>query len=160
MTYLPRSEFDRIRKLAKERKAKRLVKRRQMAKTKPIKSIIKRGPLIAKTVRLLGLRDRKVNGPFCRIHGEPCFGTLAYHLVPQQRGDATRLLHENVVWACLGANWGEKTNRSLYRQKHVDIFGAELIERLEEIAGGEPVHLTMADIHKIHDDTRAILESF
>lgn len=100
---------------------------------------ISRGTLKAQIIRLLGLRDRLLHGPFCRIMPE-CptkaahFGTLAYHLVPAQRGDATRFVPENVVWACSAANYGEVMNRSLYREKHITIFGRERMERLEAMA--------------------------
>ncbi len=122
--------------IADARKAKRKAKARDLNKSKPVKSLIKRGPLKTAIIRLLGLLDRKKYGNECRLSWEcptktPHPGFLAYHLVPAQRGDSTRFVPENVVWACSAANYGEVMNRSLYRQKHVDLFGKDLIEQLE-----------------------------
>lgn len=106
---------------------------------KPVRRLIKRGALKTAIVRLLGLLDRKKNGNQCRL-GAECpektqhFGTLAYHIVPAQRGDSARFIPENVVWACRQSNYGEVMNRSLYRDKHIAIFGKDRIERIEAIA--------------------------
>jgi len=123
---------------------------------------IKRGPLKSRIVRLLGLLDKKTHGPLCRL-GEHCpkyatsgyhFGTLAYHVTPAQRGDSTRFLPENVVWACSSANCGEYYNRSLYRQKHIDRFGKEYVERIEEMAR-EIKQYTTAELVEMHDRLKA-----
>lgn len=98
-----------------------------------IKQLPSKKGLKANIVRLLGLLDKKRNGSLCRIC-QKRMGILAYHLVPQQRGDAARFIEANVVWACGPCNFGEMMNRSLYREKHIIIFGKERIERLEEIA--------------------------
>lgn len=110
-----------------------------MKKLKSIKSVVSRKELKDSIVHMLGLIDRAINGPSCRIHTlQQGFGfhsgQVAYHLIPQQRGDAARFLEENVVWACRDANYGERMNRSLYRQKHIDLFGKERIERIESLA--------------------------
>ncbi len=152
------AQFKALKAKAAKRAGKRHAKRRVIAAARGIRSTIKTGNLKKQLVRMLGLLDRKLRGPFCRIHGEPCLGTIAYHLVPQQRGDATRLLPENVVWACQGANYGEFRNRSLYRQKHVDLFGAELIERLEEIAG-EFKKYSRAELFELREKLKAQLEA-
>lgn len=123
-----------------------------------LKSAQKRGPLAKKIVRLLGLLDRKKNGPFCRIHGSPCLGTLAYHLIPQSRGDSTRFLPEAVIWACRGANFGEHHHRSLYRDKHIAIYGKEYIEALEAKAR-EIVHLKMWELRELHDRIKTQVEA-
>lgn len=105
-------------------------------KTGHIKQLSSVGAIKSQIVRLLGLSDRRKHGPQCRIIPE-CpvkgyhFGTLAYHIVPAQRGDATRFEPENVVWACRSANYGEVMNRSLYREKHIKVFGRDRVERLE-----------------------------
>ena len=91
---------------------------------------------------LLGWLDRKVNGPLCRL-GALCpayarigihHGQCGYHLVPQQTGDGAMFIAENVVWACNAANFGEKNNRTLYRMKHITVFGHDRIERIEAAA--------------------------
>ena len=107
-----------------------------------IKRLIKRGPLKKAIVRLLGLLDRKKNGPLCRLMDEcPQFPKIGYHngdtschIAPQSRGDAARLVQENVYWGCGPANFGEMMNRSLYREKHIRVFGKERVERVEAIA--------------------------
>ena len=74
-------------------------------------------------------RDRKVN-PVCRI----CRwrrGTTAYHIVPKQRGHSIRWLLENGVLSCAPCNGGEVWNRSLYRDKHISLFGKDFVERIE-----------------------------
>lgn len=96
---------------------------------------IKRGALKSQIVRLLGLIDRKINGPICRFHKDHQ-GDTSCHIVPQSRGDAARFEPDNVYWGCRAANYGEFRHRSLYRQYHIDIFGKETVERLEEIAKG------------------------
>lgn len=101
-----------------------------MKKAKTIKDALTRTQLKAAIVKLLGLLDKARNGPMCRIHGNHP-GQLAYHLIPQQRGDAARFIEENVVWACRKANFGEMMNRSLYDQKHIDLFGEARINRIK-----------------------------
>lgn len=96
---------------------------------------IKRGTLKSQIVRLLGLLDRKRNGPMCRFHLDH-EGDTSCHIVPQSRGDAARFEPDNVYWGCRAANYGEFRHRSLYRQYHIDLFGKDTVERLEEIAKG------------------------
>lgn len=105
-------------------------------KKKSIKNIVSRKELKDSIVHMLGLIDRAINGPTCRIHQKEGFhsGEVPYHLIPQQRGDAARFIEENVVWACRNANYGEMMNRSLYDQKHIDLFGKERIDRIKAIA--------------------------
>lgn len=133
--------------------------------TLPMKRLIKRGPIKAEIVHLLGLLDRKNSGPFCRLdvfcptwpagkhHGE-----VAYHIVPQQRGDAARFIPENVVWACAAGNFGEKMNRSLFRDKHIGRWGKDLVERLEAIARTTRKY-SMADLLELREDLRKKLSS-
>jgi len=142
----------------KAKAAERRKKRREKGLALGIRSSVKKGDLKAKIVRLLGLLDRKRNGNACRIHGAPCLGTLAYHIVPQQRGDAARFIEENVVWACRRANYGEKMNRSLYRDKHIAIFGKERVERIEAIAKKE-AHFSTAELWDIHESVKAKIEA-
>lgn len=145
MTHVSRAEFDRILRQAAGRKAKRDAKRPSLPwgqrppadRTAKAKSIGTYRPdrqsIKDNIVTLLGHLDRELHGVLCRIHGGHQ-GELAYHIVPQQRGDAARFVPENVVWACGQANYGEKWNRSAYRDIHVKIFGRELVERLEAVA--------------------------
>lgn len=112
---------------------------RTPVRRRKIRRLSSRGVLKSQIIRLLGLLDRKKNGPLCRMIPEcpvkePHEGTLAYHVVPAQRGDSTRFLPENIVWACAPANYGEVRNRSLYRDKHVNRFGKEYVERIEAMA--------------------------
>lgn len=130
---------------------------------KPKKRLIKRGVLKSQIIRLLGLMDRMKRGNACRIIPEcpvkvPHPGTLAYHLVPAQRGDATRFIPENVVWACSSANYGEVMNRSLYRQKHVDLFGKDLIEGLE-LKAREVRQYKMSELLELRAALKAQLEA-
>lgn len=104
------------------RKKKRRQKSVSIFGRLPIKGNVKKD-----LVTLLGLLDRKKNGPDCRIHGgHP--GQCGYHIFPQMLGDAYRFIPENVVWACFPANRGEQLNRSLYAEKHVEIFGQERLD--------------------------------
>lgn len=139
-------EFLAKRAEAKARKAKRAEKRKELK----IGDSTPKGVMKSRIVRILGLLDAKINGKACRIHGAPCAGEVAYHLIPQQRGDAARFIRENVVWACRRANFGERMNRSLYRERHIQIFGRELIERLEEKAK-EIVQISRAELREIFD---------
>jgi len=148
---------------AKARAEKRKSNRRFIAKVagKPVRSIIKTGKLKENIVRLLGLLDRKINGPLCRL-GSWCpayakfgihNGTLAYHIVPQQRGDAARFLPENVIWACRAANCGEHYNRSLYEDKHLSAFGQERIDRIKAVAR-TVAHYSRADLFAMREQLK------
>jgi hypothetical protein len=115
---------------AKVRKEKRAARARELW-TKPTGSLIE---LKKKIVHQLGLRDKRLNGDSCRIHRKKCSGPYCgYHLVPQARGGMARLDPRGVVYACTAANRGEQMNRSLYREKHVEIFGEALILELEAL---------------------------
>ena len=133
---------------------------------KSIRALIGRGPLKTQICRLLGLLDKKLNGPLCRL-GQYCpafakigphNGTLGYHITPAGRGDAVRLLAENVAWACRDANCGEHYHRSLYRDKHIAVFGLERIERIEAKAR-EIVKYSMAELLTLREDIKARLEA-
>ena len=144
MVYVSASEFKRIRAIAAGRKAKRDEKRETLpwgirAAAAPV---VKRK---AKTRRQLlrerldalwsfyiKLRDRIAYKGLCRICGTRAIA-VAYHIVP--RGDdATRWDTENGCGACAPCNRGEQLNRSAYRTKHVEIFGAAKVEYLERQA--------------------------
>lgn len=131
-----------------------------------LKSSVKRSTLKAQIIRLLGLLDRKINGPLCRL-GAMCpdyekigihNGSLAYHIVPAQRGDSTRFVPENVVWACRVANYGEVMNRSLYRSKHIVVFGPERLERLENMAR-EIRQYTLKELWDLRAELKAKIEA-
>ena len=121
--------------LEKKAKAKvRKDKRKAKAAVLWVGDQIGRTDLKKKIVTALGHLDRKINGNSCRIHGAPCVGSLAYHLLPQHRGDAFRFIEKNVVWACRRANYGEVMNRSDYADKHEQIFGAPHIQAIKDEA--------------------------
>ncbi len=142
MTNVSPREFAAIkRRISAAKKAQREEKRaslpwgRRPQVDGTIKKVIDRTALKEAIVHLLGLLDAKLNGSECRIHGGHK-GEVAYHLIPQKRGDAARFVPENVVWACHDANFGEKNNRDLYRHKHIQIFGKARVERIEAISRG------------------------
>ena len=174
------AQFRESQVLAAGRKSKRLAKRALIApkpgqicpRTRrkppnkgqailPIHRAIKRGAIKTQIVRLLGLLDAKKNGKNCRLDVfcpawskiGPHNGDRAYHLTPQQRGDAARFVPENVVWACNAANCGEYYNRALYREKHLARFGKDLVERLEAIAR-TTADYSMADLLELRTKLR------
>jgi len=162
MVRVSREDYARAVAAARARKDKRAEKaavlwagKPRPQKTGKIRNLEKASTIKAQIVRLLGLLDRKKHGPACRLMPE-CpnkkyhFGTLAYHIVPAQRGDATRFFTENVVWACRQANYGEVMNRSLYREKHIKVFGRERVERLEALAR-EIRHYTRAELLELRE---------
>jgi len=121
--------------LAKKAKSKiKNEKRRAKAKLLWVADTASRTSVKAKIVRALGLLDRQRNGNSCRIHGAPCVGGVAYHILPQMNGDAFRFIEENVIWACNQANRGEQMNRDLYAQKHRQIFGDAYIQAIRDEA--------------------------
>ena len=151
--YVSPAEFrEHLRKPAAKtasRKAKRALKqavlfpvKRRKPKMRLIGDLIRKGPLKTQIVRLLGLLDRKLNGPGCRLgilcpayaRIGPHNGDRAYHIEPQQRGDAARFVPENVIWTCNAANYGEFRNRNAYGEKHIALFGEERIARIKAIA--------------------------
>lgn len=83
---------------------------------------------------------------------------MGYHIIPQQRGDAARFIPENVVWACAAANYGEVMNRSLYREKHIAIFGRDRVERIEKTAKGT-MRYSDADLLEIRRAAKAAVEA-
>lgn len=125
-----------------ERKRKRTQKRKELVGLGQLK--ISATPSDKQLDDLWGAciktRDLK-KGLWCRICGTRK-GNTAYHLVPKQMGHHIRWLLENGVLSCAPCNGGEVINRASYRVKHVQMFGEELIEGLEQsaIAGrGTPV---------------------
>lgn len=141
------TDFAAIRAVAATKKAKRAEKAKTLwpkagKAGKPKKRKIKRGPLKAQIVRLLGLLDRKINGPYCRLAEEcPRFaeesaheGQVAYHVWPAGSGDFVRLSPIAVVWACSSANYGEYRHRLRYHDKHERLFGKERMETLRAMS--------------------------
>lgn len=133
------AEFQALKRKAAERKTKRIAKAKMIGTWSPPRKDVKDA-----IVTELGRRDMLINGTTCRIHGHHR-GELAYHLTPQSRGDAARFIPENVVWACAAANDGERWHRTLYREKHIAIFGIERVERIEAISRTH-VHFSDADL--------------
>ncbi len=173
MVYVSRAEMARTRKLIALRKEKREEKRATLPwgskpKKKPTKlnQISTRGAIKKQIVHEYGLLDRKLHGPYCRL-GVECprykkigfhAGEVAYHLIPQMRGDAARFVQSNIVWACSDANHGERLNRSLYDEKHIKVFGAARIAEIKEIAKGTADYST-ADLLGILADVRSKLRA-
>lgn len=178
VVHVSREEMNSIRRMAAARKAKREEKRRDLpwgeppdqepppgpwTKGRKLKTGTFKGYLVVKrpsrTVRqmlrdrlddlwayFIKLRDKLAYGGVCRICGVRGI-EVAYHIIP--RGDdATRWDFENGCGACHECNRGEQMNRSRYRAKHVVIFGAELIERLEAKARTRP-KFSLEDLERI-----------
>lgn len=130
---------DKLKKIeeAKVRKEKRKEKRKTIFSGKPLNQ--KRSQLREKIDKLwsmyVRIRDCRLFGPFCRICkkavGQWKEG-VGYHIIPKQRGTSIRWDLDNGVLACTSCNFGEMMNRSLYRDKHVAIFGKDFIEKMEE----------------------------
>ena len=149
------------------RKAKRTAKGLDLGLRKPrkaAKSIARlsgRKSIKDAIVRLLGLLDMKRNGKWCRYASYcPAFrrlgphaGDTACHVVPQMRGDSSRFFPANVIWGCRAANYGEVMNRSLYRDIHVQLFGREYVERIEELARKTRKYTT-AELVDLRNDLR------
>lgn len=101
------------------------------------------------------IRDKRKYGGLCLICGKRPI-QVAYHIVPAQRGDSTRYDELNVVGACAPCNCGEQWHRSLYREKHCQIFGRDTIEALEDKAR-EVVQLSTAELVALRDKYRGLL---
>lgn len=177
MVFVSRAEMDSIRKMAKLKSKIKADKREEKraslpwgskAKKKPttLRQVSSRGAIKVQIVHEYGLLDRKLFGPYCRLGVEcPKFkrigfhaGQVAYHLIPQMRGDAARFLQINIVWACSDANQGERLNRSLYREKHIKVFGLDRILKIEEVARGM-ADFSDADLVEKLQEVRALLGS-
>lgn len=111
--------------------------------------------------KIVRARDAKRNGGRCLI-GAACRGSgqieVAYHIVPQVRGDSTRYDLENIVGSCCRCNQGENWHGSLYRAHHLRIFGREWVERLEARAN-IAVDLSTAELAEMRDKARKMLEA-
>jgi hypothetical protein len=102
------------------------------------------------------LRAKLQHGNVCQVCGRRPV-TVAYHIVP--RGDyATRWLLDNGVGACAPCNRGEQLNRSRYQRKHVQLFGAALVERLEQLAA-TTTHFSVADLRAVAEDLQSFIAS-
>jgi hypothetical protein len=162
MRMLLKDYMDRKRTKKAKRKANVRFLRSVDQKEKPVALLYDRTELKEAIVTLLGLLDKRINGPYCRLDKDcpayPKFGVhygaCAYHLVEQQRGDSARFLPENVVWACSDANYGEMRNRSLYRDKHDAIFGRERMERIRAISRTKS-DFSRADLLEIRNAVKA-----
>lgn len=143
---------------AKARKAKRVAKRRTLYRGKPSQSTrtMLRKKLDGLWSMYIKKRDMYRLGHMCRICGK-AGGAIAYHIVPKQRGDAVRWLKENGVLACTGCNYGEVMRRADYRDKHVALFGRELVEGIEEKAR-RGAKFSRADLVAMAEDLRRCIE--
>lgn len=140
MVHVPRKTFEETKAMLvrrDERRATRKQKAKLIGTWRP-----KRKPIKDRIVTLLGLLDKKLHGPLCRLgvlcpkwaRLGPHNGEVGYHVIPQQRGDAAKFFPPNVKWCCAASNRGESLNRSLYRDKHVAAFGQQFVEQIESLA--------------------------
>lgn len=114
--------------------------------------------MIAQADRLWSLiilrRDRKAHAGRCVIcRVRPA--DVAYHIVPKQRGHHVRWLLENGCASCSDCNFGEVMNRSMYRSKHISIFGRDLVERIEDMPRKK---FSLQDLIAERDKLKAVLE--
>ena len=129
------------------RKISRAAKRKELLAGKP--GFDKRGKpwtvgkIKKRIVRLLGLRDKKINGPFCRYkwwcpkwqqEGQH-LGDTACHLVPRSEGLAALLDPDNVVWGCGSVNNAERRRREYFATEvHPQRFGSGFMNERRRIA--------------------------
>ena len=144
----------------KARAEKRKAKAKLIWSGKPMK--LSRKGMIAKLDALwslaIRLRDRQEGSGRCLVcKTRPA--ELGYHLVPKQRGYAVRWDLDNGVAGCSVCNMGEMMNRSLYRQKHVELFGKDRIEFLEAKALVK-VKWSLADLASIADGLKEQIQNF
>jgi hypothetical protein len=163
------SDFMAKQRAAADRKARRTEKGMALGlrkprpqKTFPISRLSTKGAIKEKIVRILGLLDRKYNGPLCR-YGLHCpaykrlgvhNGDSACHLEPAKRGDAVRLNRKAVVWACHSVNFWEKEHRGTTVDRvHNEAFG---IERMTEVRALERMeaHFSESDLRSMLQDLR------
>lgn len=157
MPRVTKAEFLALKKKSEDRKAKRKAKARQLwgvAKAMTKTAIKKKlWTLVSLYVRM---RDNYLYGK-CRICGiRPI--QCAYHLIPSNDGAATRYDPEAIVGGCDPCNYGERMHRFKYRLKHIEIFGAELIARLEAKAT-QIVKYSAADLLALCAYFKAKIES-
>ncbi len=174
---VPKAEFDRIRKLARDRKAKREEKRKTLPwaekgggesapkapKKRRKKSLVevawdRNDALWSEAIRR---RDTRLYGARCRICGQTAASgsiMVGYHLVPKKRGAVVRWLLENGVQGCSRCNYGERMNPSKYRDKHVALVGKAMVEALEARAR-ETVHFVLEDLLVIGRWLKAVIET-
>lgn len=177
---VPKSELDRIRKLAAVRKAKREEKRKTLpwgadkgggesTPKAPPKKRRKKSPIEIAWDRNDALwsdavrrRDTKLYGRRCRICGQTPESNgavmVGYHLVPKKRTAGIRWLLENGVQGCSRCNFGERMNPSKYRDKHVALVGKKLVEALEARARLS-VHFSLEDLVAIGAWLKAVIET-
>ncbi len=177
MTWIrvPKSEMERIRKLAADRKAKREEKRKslpwgaEVVPDKPRRPRRKKSAIEIAWDRNDALwseavrrRDTRLYGPRCRICGQTTSSVRAimvgYHLVPKKRGAIVRWLLENGVQGCSRCNYGERMNPGKYRDKHVALVGLPLMEALEARAR-QAVHFALEDLLAIGAWLKAVIEA-
>ena len=168
------SEFDRIRKLIAERKAKREEKRKtlphgshrpeELVDPKERKKRRKKTPRqiqIEKNDNLASLaarrRDLLKYGPLCRMCGK-AKDLVGYHVVSKKRSMAIRWLLENIIAACASCNFGEMMNRSAYRDKHIVLLGKDVVEAIEARARGG-ADFSMPDLVEIGRWLKAVIET-
>lgn len=148
MAQVSRFEFSSIIRAQREkaaiRKAKREEKRATLPWGRPQAQVQKKRGRPSEHARLekvlddlwsyfIKLRDKLLFGGLCRICGSQPI-QVAYHIISRGHG-AIRVDLENGCGACCGCNWWELKTRqqrpAQVRERHIKIFGLELIERLE-----------------------------
>lgn len=169
------SEFDRIRKLAAEKKAKREEKRKALPwgapkepepakEKKPRKKRRKKGlreiqwdknDSLASAAALR--RDLIKYGPICRMCGKER-KLEWYHLVRKARSCAIRWLPENIIAGCSPCNGGEFFHPSLYRDKHIALVGKPMVEAIEARAR-EGAKYTYENLVEIGRWLKALIET-
>ena len=170
---VPKSEFDRIRKLARERKAKREEKRKALpwadkAAPKAPKKRRKKSPIEIAWDRndalwslVVRQRDTRLYGKRCRICGQlesSVVVMVGYHLVPKKRGASVRWLIENGVQGCSRCNFGERMNPSKYRDKHIALMGKAHVEAIEALAR-PGTHFSLENLLAIGAWLKAVIEA-
>lgn len=163
-------EYAEQQKRAKQRKAKRIAKRRELG-LGPTRTTV-RAQLDHLWSLAVRRRDRKTHAGFCRVCmvkiqlgfriGSPRPAEVAYHIVP--RGDdMTRWLLSNGVAACSQCNWGELQSRTRtstkahYRALHAAMIGERELCILESLAK-QTANFSLADLIELREKLKAIAE--
>jgi 5-methylcytosine-specific restriction endonuclease McrA len=171
MTRISPGEFAAIKRLAAERKAKRLEKgialglRKKKARRKPNsrRLAFTRLKLLCKTFTLS--RTKKRTGGACEV-GVLCGGldsaTLAYHVFPAATGNAIKYDPRNLLGACARCNGGEYFDRKRgtyerWDRRHKSILGEALWNELRESAGRKQIATHEAVL--MGDDIKLAIES-
>lgn len=174
MTHIPRAEFDRIRRLSAERKAKRVAKgvllglRTPGGSPRRVKSLKSRIParrrafdrLKAACKAFILLRAKIRAGSCCEV-GVLCGGiepaVLAYHIFPAATGNALKYDSRNLLGACARCNGAEYFDRKRgtyerWDEVHKKILGGSVWSELKSEQGRRQISTVeaneMADVYE------------